>query len=92
MIVNFWAMLYAKESLKIFLSVVESQENVQGVPSVLLLSITFKVYTKIVGNYGMLSLTEQILKTSLYIEGWISHDTKSENAKKYTAISQFSVH
>jgi len=49
---NFWTMLYAKESSKILLWVVKSQENVQGVPNVLLSSITLKVCAKILELMG----------------------------------------
>ena len=61
---NFWAMLYPQESLKVLLWVVQSQENVHGVPSVLLSSITLKVCEKIQGNFGRLHVIEHNGKTS----------------------------
>jgi len=57
---------------------VESQENVQGVSSFLLLPITLKVYTKILENYWRLHEIENNGKTSYYIDGWISHDAETE--------------
>jgi len=61
---NFWAMLHAKENLRILLEVVESQENVPEVPNVLLISISSNVYIKILGNYGRLHVIEHDGKTS----------------------------
>ena len=57
-------MLYAKKSLKILLCVVESQENVQEVPNVLLSSITLKVCANMLGTYGRLHVIEHNGKTS----------------------------
>jgi len=58
--------------------VVESQKNVQGVPSVLLLSTTLNVYIKMPEKYGRLREIEHNGKKSQYMEGWISHDTERE--------------
>ena len=38
----------------------------------------FKLFTKILKNYGRLPVAEQIGETSQYIEGWISLDKERE--------------
>ena len=54
--------------------VVAPQENIQQVPSLLLLSITLSVHMKILEIFGKLLVTKQNGKASYFSECWISHD------------------